>query len=1036
MIHTVIGQRERTEAMPITVQTLIIPTYSEPNYETLPMFCENRVHQRSGGNPYPNAVVNATHNGISEEKPYTAILLENDYVSFTILPELGGRIFRAVDKRNGYDFFYRQSVIKPALIGALGSWISGGVEFNWPYHHRPSTFLPVDYTTETEDDGTMAVHLSEDDPFDRMKGMVTLRLSPDSMVLETAARIFNGTSRRNSFLWWENAAVPVHEDYRIFFPGDVRHVYFHYRRNAASYPIGSGFYNGHDFGDAVELTRHGNIRFATSLFSDNSAYDFFGGYDCRRDCGVIHTANRHTSPGKKLFTWGYGQLSEAWEAALTDTDGAYAELMASSYSSNQPDFSWIEPYETKCFSQYWYPLKNTGIPFYADRTLILSKKDGSFLLSATKDALDVKVIIRHDGAEIGCYDCHLSCLENTLLSIGHPDPAQCEIEVFCGDRRLLRYVPVEAVDTEPTTIGDLSLPEECETAEAAYRTGIHMLQYKDPKGDPTVYFRRALALDETHIQARTALAEILIKRKDDTAAQTYLLEAERLLTKWNRRPESGKVFYLLGCCAEAMEQYEDAQEWYWQAAVLSDTAGCAYTRIAALDGLLGDVDAMAENASYAAARFPDNLCARAYAAVAAIRRGELDRAKEIVSAIRKTDPLFHLADRLAVQLGLLSEDDFWSGLHSSPSQTSIDLYEEFCTIGMRECGEAVLSECIRRGYADAMVYLLLGQKAQAPIGRTFPCRLCEKKALEHRPDDPTARYLLGCLLYHDRKYSDAAALWETLDTSDAKRNLAIWHWHEGRTTEAVALLTSALTEDHTPQLLWEWANTANRCGMYDSVIARLSEEDPVTVRDDILLEWVHACNRSGANEEAYRLMMLHRFVPCEGGESAVTSRYIEAAYAIAQNLYQQGAYEEAMAAFDTALTLPMNLGAGLWNDGPSAPSLFGKAMTLRHLGRKEDAEAALRMILSIKADFFSDMHQPLLPIWQACALKALGLGDQAEALYLETLKKFQTEKEKKDSGYFTTTPFFNCYIDPPAQARQDHFTALLKQAALIYNTAF
>ena len=40
-------------------------------------------------------------------------------------------------------FFYRQNVIKPALVGLLGPWISGGVEFNWPQHHRPSTYMPA-----------------------------------------------------------------------------------------------------------------------------------------------------------------------------------------------------------------------------------------------------------------------------------------------------------------------------------------------------------------------------------------------------------------------------------------------------------------------------------------------------------------------------------------------------------------------------------------------------------------------------------------------------------------------------------------------------------------------------------------------------------------------------------------------------------------------------------------------------------------------------------------------------------------------------
>jgi len=49
-----------------------------------------------------------------------------------VLPELGGRIFSGLDKTDNYDFFYRQHVIKPALIGMAGAWISGGVEWNIP----------------------------------------------------------------------------------------------------------------------------------------------------------------------------------------------------------------------------------------------------------------------------------------------------------------------------------------------------------------------------------------------------------------------------------------------------------------------------------------------------------------------------------------------------------------------------------------------------------------------------------------------------------------------------------------------------------------------------------------------------------------------------------------------------------------------------------------------------------------------------------------------------------------------------------------
>ena len=138
----------------LTVEKIVIPTYPEPAAEDMPMFAENRVHQRSSGRPYPNKVVLEVERSQKIDKEYKLVRLENEYVSIEILPEIGGRIYSAKDKTTGYDFFYKQHVIKPALIGVLGSWISGGVEFNWPFHHRASGFMPCDFVTEELPDGS------------------------------------------------------------------------------------------------------------------------------------------------------------------------------------------------------------------------------------------------------------------------------------------------------------------------------------------------------------------------------------------------------------------------------------------------------------------------------------------------------------------------------------------------------------------------------------------------------------------------------------------------------------------------------------------------------------------------------------------------------------------------------------------------------------------------------------------------------------------------------------------------------------------
>ena len=1011
----------------ISVTKLTIPTYPEAPFEPLPMFAETRVHQRSSGNPYPNAVVIHTRSSELVEREYAAVILENAYIRLTILPELGGRIFRAVDKRTGYDFFYRQSVIKPALIGALGSWISGGVEFNFPYHHRPSTFLPVDYSVRTEPDGSAALYLSEHDPFDRMKGSVIIRLRPDSTAFETEARVYNRTPERHSFLWWENAAVPVNEDYRIFFPEDVGRVYFHYRRNSTTYPLADGVYNGHEFGQPTDIRRHGNTRFATSFFSDRSDYDFFGGWDERRDCGVLHFANRHTSPGKKLFTWGYGQLSKSWERALTDADGAYAELMASSYSSNQPDFSWLEPYETKSFSQFWYPLSGTGVPDFANRDFTLTLIDGGVRISSTRRFEGLRIEIKKDSCVLLNSALDIDPTRNVELPVGD---GECEFIISDGVRRLLYYKKRPRAEIAETTLGDLPRPEECETAEKAYLTGLHMLQYRDPKGMPELYFERSLELEAENSRALLGLAEVYMKRRDYMSAKGYLIRAEAALTRLNRRPESGRCFYLLGLCEERLGNPDAAYERYWEAAVITDAAPSAYTRIAALELRRGEYDAAYDDAIYALGRGTDNSRAKLLAALAKHKLGEDDAAVGLLDEILASDPLCHVARYAKVICGAETADNFFDSLRSSPTQTCIDIYEELCECGFGAEANELLHRLIGRGQADAMAYYLLGEPAGADVGRTFPFRDCERAALEKMEDDPRCRYLLGCQYFSERRYDDAARLWNTLDCYEAKRGLAIYHWRRGEREKALELLREAFQsapEAGREQLMWELSLCYNRCGKYNEVIALLGERRG-ELRDDTYLELVHAYNKLGEYETALGLLAEHEFIPCEGGEPAVTSRYIEASLGIAGGRLGDGDIAGALKAYRDGQIIPDNLGAGLWNDAPLMPLIYGEGICLDMLGERDAARKKYETVLSLQVDFFTNMQEPLLPVYQALALSRLGRADEARELANRTISGFEGARELRDGGYFATTPFFDCYFSDAKTARAERYDALISSA--------
>ena len=364
----------------IRVETVMLPTYGVGKADKNPMFLEKRVYQGSSGKVYPLPVIDK----ILDEKtdqPYTAVWLENDYIRVMVLPELGGRIQRAYDKTNGYDFVYYNEVIKPALVGLTGPWISGGIEFNWPQHHRPTTYAPTDWRTAENSDGSKSIELSEVDQMYGTKGKMTFTLYPDKAYIEIRGQLYNRTSLPQTFLWWANPAVEVGDHYQSVFPPDVNAVFDHGKRAVSSFPIATGTYYKMDYSAGVDISNYKNIPVPTSYMAVNSKYDFEGGYENDTQGGMLHVASHHFSPGKKQWTWGNGDFGRAWDRCLTDNDyeGApgvfrpYIELMAGIYTENQPDFTWLMPYEEKQFVQYFMPYRDLGIVKQASKDFVMPR---------------------------------------------------------------------------------------------------------------------------------------------------------------------------------------------------------------------------------------------------------------------------------------------------------------------------------------------------------------------------------------------------------------------------------------------------------------------------------------------------------------------------------------------------------------------------------------------------------------------------------------------------------------------------------------
>ncbi len=196
-----------------------------------------------------------------------------------ILPEIGGKIQRLYDKTNGYDAVYYNEVVKPALVGLAGPWISGGIEFNWPQHHRPSTFDPVDYKIEENNDGSITVWVGETEKMFHTKGMAGFTVYPDKAYLEIKGQVYNPTDRPQTFLWWANPAVAVNDYTQSIFPPDVHAVMDHGKRDVSKFPIADGVYYKVDYAPGTDISRYKNIPVPTSYMAYHSDYNFIGNYD-------------------------------------------------------------------------------------------------------------------------------------------------------------------------------------------------------------------------------------------------------------------------------------------------------------------------------------------------------------------------------------------------------------------------------------------------------------------------------------------------------------------------------------------------------------------------------------------------------------------------------------------------------------------------------------------------------------------------------------------------------------------------------------
>jgi tetratricopeptide (TPR) repeat protein len=1042
------------------LETLSLPTYGLGRPERHPLFFEKRVYQGSCGKVYPVPFVDKVY---QDDPPtavdYLAARLENEFVRLVMLPELGGRIFLGQDKTNNdYDFLYRQDVIKPALVGLAGPWISGGVEFNWPQHHRPGTFLPADVSIEDEGGGVFTVWQSEHDPLNRLKGMHGIRLRPGSGLIELRGRLFNRTPLTQTFLWWANVAARVHDNYQSFFPTDVRNVADHAVRARSSFPLAMNQYYGIDYAARPgnnDLTWYRNIPVPTSYMVCQTDDDFFGGYDHDAGGGFVHVADRHVSPGKKQWTWGNEEFGRAWDRELTDTGGPYIELMAGVYTDNQPDFAYLAPYETKTFSQFWWPYKTIGPVQQANTDAavrLVVRPDRSIDAGlAVPQPMEAARLVLKEGDRV---------LLDTTVAVRPDRPWQCGSLRFTGDRETTLCLSVFSADgreviafrpRDPATghpdrplATEPPQPEDIAAADELYLTGEHLHQYRHPTRSPEAYWEAALRRDPGDARCHLALGRLRLSRGCFNEAAGHFEEAIARLTFRHPNPEDGEGHYLLGVTRLLQGRNAEALPFLAKATWNYAWRSAAACHLACIHMKAGDFASGLKRARESLETNSGNSRARVLLAICLRRTGRSEDAVAVLRALLEADPLDHWA---LAEMAIHREGrPRLSAASRNDAQTALDVAFDYADAGCY--GEAVmvldqhhaapvaavavpnpLARTAMTRYATAWLLHLQGDddRSAAELHRArqespdylFPSRIHEflvlTWAVEQPGSDRNAAYGLGNFLYDKKRHAEAIAAWETSRTADdtfatVHRNLGLASWNIRRDkTAARAHYERALGCDPTDsRLVSEFVQLLARLGeTADTRLSFLESRLPLVLeRDDAAVELAALWNETGRPDQALALLTTRSFHPWEGGEGRVLRQYTTARLLIGQSHLAAGRGLDALEQFDLALKTPDRLGEKYHPLQAKADVAYWQGRALRSLGRNAEAVERFTEAAEESGDFqrmavttFSE-----LTVFKALALRELGRETEARQV-LEAMESFARQEQTIPAtiDYFATS---------------------------------
>lgn len=924
------------------------------------------------------------------DRNWKVVKLENPYIKVTLLPEVGGKIWGAVDKTTNREFVYQNNVMKFRNIAMRGPWTSGGIEFNFGIiGHVPSTATPVDYLTEKKGDGSASCYISSYEWVTHTWWTVEVNVPADKAYFTTRTVWHNGSGIDQPYYQWMNAGYQADGDAEFCYPGTN---YIGHGGDLHSFPYDP---EGRHIG-----TYKGNNSGSSSSFHVLGKYnDFYGVYWHDNGFGSVHYADYADKLGMKIFLWGIARRGAIWEDLLTDGHGQYIELQSGRMFNQPAEESGYTPYKHTAFApqgtddwtEYWFPVEHIGNVLKANNygALNVMREDGRLkILFSPLQELNTEMKVYDDDRLVKTFPFRTEVLKVWENEIPLTGSLQHEgtLKIRIGNH-LLTY-------SEKPSDNILHRPKETPTdfdwtsVYGLYLKGEQLLNQKN-FSKAEMNLKNCLEKDPHYMPAQYCLASLYYREGKYKEA----LELCRKALSVNAY--DGKTNYLYGLCNRILGNVIDAKDGFSVASRSTEVRSAAYEKLAEMFVADEDYVKAVHFASLSLESNAKNLSAERLLMTIYRKSNQSAKARDLIEKVLKDEPLYHPVRYEAYKSGVISKTDFTAAIRNELVQeVYMELANEYEEIESYEDAIELLSmidsypiATYKRAYLLALTgkteeasSLLKESDSESPL-LVFPHRpstLISLNWAADRSKNWKIDYYRALIYWANRQTDKAKVLLEGCENVDfapfylTRASLRSGEAKLADLKKAEQMEKSwrvgfALQHYYMEQKDWKNAEKIGRKYM------KLYPGNYI-----IGLKYANVLCQLGQNDKCISLLSGLTVLPNEGAwEGRVVYRRAHLNKAV--DCLNKGKGRAAQKEIEASEIWPENLGVGKpfdrYNDTRLENYLAAEAQ--EKLGDKEKAIAFYRKVTDYKSDATYFKSADLL---NALSLKALGKQQEADAL--------------------------------------------------------